>query len=244
MEARRAAEAQRRGAGVRRIGHKGADAIAPGNTLESFRAAVELGVDMIELDALPLRDGRLVLAHDHRDAARREPLSLAEGLGAFARPPLDAVELDLDLKLPAGEAKLAGALRERGLLERATVSTMELSSLEELRRIDPELRLGWTYPKVSRDWSRRRWARLGVAGALLLMRRRLPRIAARTLPRLGVQAIWAYHTLITRRLIAAAEQAGVEVIAWTVDDPERMRALRDLGVHGICTNDPRLFAEL
>jgi glycerophosphoryl diester phosphodiesterase len=45
-------------------------------------------------------------------------------------------------------------------------------------------------------------------------------------------------------LVEAADSAGVELIAWTVDDAARMRALRKLGVNGICTNDPRLFADL
>jgi glycerophosphoryl diester phosphodiesterase len=229
---------------VKRIGHKGADAVVPGNTLESFNAAAELGVDMIELDVLRRRDGELVVAHDYSDAAAREPLSLAEGLDAFTRPPLDRVAVDCDLKLPGGEDRLAEALVERGLLDRAMVSTMELSSLEQLPRIEPDLRLGWTYPKVSRDWNSRRWARPGVLAALVVMRRRLPRLAARTLPRLGVRAMWVYWPLVSRRLVEVAGSAGVEVIAWTVDDLDRMRRLRELRVDGICTNDPRLFAEL
>jgi glycerophosphoryl diester phosphodiesterase len=56
---------------VKRIGHKGAEAVAPGNTLESFHAAVELGVDMIELDVLRIRDGEFVIAHDFGDALAR-----------------------------------------------------------------------------------------------------------------------------------------------------------------------------
>ncbi len=51
-----------------RIGHKGADAIVAGNTLESFEAAVEVGVDIIEFDVLRDREGRLVVAHDYEDA--------------------------------------------------------------------------------------------------------------------------------------------------------------------------------
>ena len=43
--------------------------MAPGNTVESFEAALEHGVDMIEFDVLRTRDGRLVLAHDYEDAA-------------------------------------------------------------------------------------------------------------------------------------------------------------------------------
>ncbi len=59
----------RAGASVyRRVGHKGADAITEGNTIESFEAAVECGVDMIEIDVLRDREGRFVIAHDHQDA--------------------------------------------------------------------------------------------------------------------------------------------------------------------------------
>ena len=70
--------------GVIRVGHKGADHVAPGNTVESFEAALEHGVDMIEFDVLRTRDGRLVLAHDYEDAAGRECLTLDEGLDHFA----------------------------------------------------------------------------------------------------------------------------------------------------------------
>jgi glycerophosphoryl diester phosphodiesterase len=199
---------------------------------------------MIELDVLPRPDGPLVIAHDHLDADRRRPLALDECLDAFTRPPLDRVELDCDLKMPAGERPLVDELRERGLLGRSTVSTMEVESLQRLREIEPGLRRGWTYPKVGRDWDRKRWARPAVLAALVMMRRRLPRRAAHTLPRLGVQEMWVYWPLVTRGLVEAARSAGVEVIAWTVDDPTRIRTLRGLGVHGICTNDPRLFAQL
>ena len=84
---------------LKRIGHKGADSIRPGNTLESFEAAVTAGVEMIELDVLRPRaefsDGSdwrqapagpvlpgappLLVAHDWGDAARREPLTPARG---------------------------------------------------------------------------------------------------------------------------------------------------------------------
>ena len=64
---------------VIRVGHKGADHVAPGNTIESFEAALEHGVDMIEFDVLRARDGRLVLAHDYEDAASRECADAGRG---------------------------------------------------------------------------------------------------------------------------------------------------------------------
>jgi glycerophosphoryl diester phosphodiesterase len=249
---------------VLRIGHKGADAIRPGNTLESFAAAVEAGVDVIELDVLRPREdfasadgwrnapagpvaspgGQLLVAHDWGDARRRRPLTLAQVLDALSRPPLDAISFDLDLKIAGREDEVVNALRERGLTERAMVSTMELPSLHALAELAPELRRGWTLPKVGRDWSRVRWARLPVLVGSASLRARLPRSIRRQAPRLGVWAVWVYHSVITPRIVAAAHGAGVQVVAWTVDDVARMRELAALGVDGICTNDPRLLAGL
>lgn len=226
----------------RRIGHKGADAITPGNTIDSFIAAVEQGVDMVELDVLRVREGRLVIAHDHQDALTRRPLDLTDALDAFEEEPLDKVEIDFDLKLPGREAELAGALAGHGMVERAMVSTMEIESLMKLRRLEPDLRLGWTYPKTRRDWTSYGWARVGVAAALAALRRRFPAILASKVPELGVDAVWAYQQVITPKLVEAANQQGIELIAWTVDDPARIRELAEMGVHGICSNDPRLFA--
>jgi glycerophosphoryl diester phosphodiesterase len=238
--------------GLRLVGHKGADLIAPGNTLESFGAAVEAGVDTIELDVLWLPDSHLpaqeraplVIAHDWADAKRRTPLALTEALDAFLAPPLDRVEIDLDIKLPGREEEIVAALRERDLLSRAMVSTMELYSLARIRELEPGLRRGWTYPKVTRDWASKRWAKAPLLAALAVMRQRLPGLAARDLPRLGVSAMWVYHPLVSRRLARIAEIAGVELIAWTVDDLARMRKLIAAGVGGLCSNDPRLFAQL
>lgn len=237
---------------LRLVGHKGADLIAPGNTVESFRAAVAAGVDTIELDVLWLRDAHLpleqraplVVAHDWGDAERRTPLRLTEALDAFLEPPLDEVEIDLDIKLPGREEELVEALRERGLTERAMVSTMELYTLGRVLELAPELRRGWTYPKVTKDWNAKPWAKPALPVALAGMRYRLPGLAAQKLPQLGVEAMWVYHPLVSARLGRICKLAGVELIAWTVDDLARMRALVDAGVTGLCSNDPRLFAQL
>jgi glycerophosphoryl diester phosphodiesterase len=233
------------------VGHKGADLIAPGNTIASFEAAVEAGVDVIELDVLWTRDGHprlpaaertpLLVAHDWHDAERRKPLTLGQALDAFLAPPLDRVEVDIDIKLPGREEEIVVALRERDLLARAMVSTMELTSLARIRELEPALRRGWTYPKVRRDWASKRWAKGPMLAAMVAMRHRLPALAAEQLPRLGVESMWVYHPLISRRLARITELAEVALIAWTVDDLPRMRKLAAIGATGLVSNDPRLF---
>jgi glycerophosphoryl diester phosphodiesterase len=237
---------------LRLVGHKGADLIAPGNTLESFAAAVEAGVDTIELDVLWLQDAHLpleqraplVVAHDWADAERRTPLALTEALDAFLAPPLDRVEIDLDIKLPGREEEIVAALRERDLVERAMISTMELHTLGRILELEPELRRGWTYPKVTKDWTSKPWAKPVLPFALMGMRHRLPGLAAEKLPKFGVAAMWVYHPLISPRLARICKLAEVELIAWTVDDEARMRKLVEAGVTGLCSNDPRLFSRL
>ncbi len=224
----------------------------PGNTLASFEAAVGVGVDVVELDVLWLPDAHLplerraplVVAHDWHDAERRTPLRLTEALDAFLVPPLDAVEIDLDVKLPGREEEIVDALRERDLVGRAMISTMEMHTLKRILELEPQLRRGWTYPKVTKDWASKRWARLPMAAALVAMRQRLPGLAAEKLPKFGVAAMWVYHPLVSTRLARICGLAGVELIAWTVDDLSRMNKLVAAGVDGICSNDPRLFAEL
>jgi len=246
-----------------RIGHKGADAIHPGNTLESFGAAIDAGVDVIELDVLRPREdftrggdwrraaagpaaggGPLLVAHDWADARRRTPLTLDAVLDAFLRPPLDAVTINLDLKIAGREDEVVAAIRRRGLVERTMISTMEVSSLRALAELAPDVRRGWTLPRIRRDWTRDRWARPLLIAASASLRARLPGGVGRRAPELGVWAVWVYHPLITRRLVESAHATGIEVIAWTVDDAERIRELAALGLDGVCTNDPRLLAEL
>ncbi len=209
-------------------------------------------MDTIEMDVLWLPDAHLpveqraplVVAHDWEDAERRTPLALTEALDAFLEPPLDRVEIDLDIKLPGREEELVDALRERGLTERAMISTMEMHTLRRVLELAPELRRGWTYPKVTKDWTSRRWARLPMRAALIAMRTQLPGLAAEKLPQFKVAAMWVYHPLVSARLARICDLSGVELIAWTVDDHKRMRKLVAMGVDGICSNDPRLFERL
>jgi glycerophosphoryl diester phosphodiesterase len=230
---------------LRRVGHKGADHIAPGNTTASFDAALAARVDMIEFDVLPSDpaapdDSPLILAHDLEDVTP-DALTLQEGLAHLASAPFSHIELDVDLKRPGYEERVVQALREHGLVERALVSSLFMRSLVVIRELEPELRLGWSVPRVRRDWTASRLTIAPAYGMALRVRRRLPRIAAGHVRAGRCEALMAHWLLVTPRLVRALAEVGGELYVWTVDDTERIRSLEALGVTGVITNDPRLF---
>jgi len=231
-----------------RVGHKGADHIAPGNTAASFEAALACDVDMIEFDVLPAYPdghGELYLAHDYVDLRARRDLgtllTLAEGLELLASSPFSSVALDVDLKLPGYEARALEALTAHGLVDRTLVSTMETSSLSILRELAPELRLGWSVPRVRRNPMDRPLVKPFAVAVGKAYRRALPRWAAASLRAGRCDALMCHHLLVTERLAHAVADAGGELFVWTVDDAPTIRRLEAMGVTGIITNDPRLF---
>ncbi len=229
---------------VRRVGHKGADHIAPGNTFASFAAALEVGVDAIEFDVISeQRDGsgELLLAHDFEDAVARSPHTLEEGLAHFADVAYDGVDLIVDLKIAGFEERVAEAIERHGLVQRSLVSTMEESSLSRLRERHPQIRLGWSVPRLQRD----PLCNPVVAGpAFVLMhyvRAALPSVASNRIRRGEIEALMVHWRLATPRLARSVRAAGGELYAWTVDDRRRIAGLERMGVTGVISNDPRLF---
>jgi glycerophosphoryl diester phosphodiesterase len=225
---------------LKRVGHKGADLVEPGNTRDSFEAALEHGVDMIEFDVLRLRDGRLVLAHDPADAATRDPMTLEEGLDLFASEAYAEVELDVDLKIPGYEQEVADGLAARGLVERSIVSSTYLKSHDTLGRIAPEIRRGWSVPRARRDYTR---SPLAPFAFLLLRAWRvlLPDQVAWLIREGRCEGVMVHYLLASGRLVRKVQESDGFVYVWTVDDPDRIRRLEAIGVDGVITNDPRLF---
>ena len=231
-------------AAMRRVGHKGADHIAPGNTFDSFAAALAHGVDTIEFDVLsehPDGSGELLLAHDWEDLAERGAHTLEEGLAHFADAVYDGIDLIVDMKTRGYEERVAAALRDHGLSERALVSTMENSSLALLRERHPELRLGWSLPRMRRNPLANPLTMLPAVAVLTYVRRALPGVAANRVRRGEIEALMAHYRLITPRLADALRAVGGELYAWTVDDAARIAELERIGVSGVISNDPRLF---
>ncbi|HEY5196947.1 MAG TPA: glycerophosphodiester phosphodiesterase [Solirubrobacteraceae bacterium] len=227
-----------------RVGHKGADGIVAGNTLESFDAAVAAGVEMIEFDVLSERtdgSGELYLAHDYDHLRATGTPTLADGLDHLGGPDFAGVLLDVDLKLEGYELRTIDAVRAAGLLDRSLFSTTYPDSLAVVREAEPGVRLGWSVPRVRRDWTADPRTRLLAVIVGLVYRALLPRRAGRAIAAGRCDALMAHWRLVSPALVRSIRRAGGELYVWTVDDAAQIDRLRRLGVTGVITNDPRLF---
>jgi glycerophosphoryl diester phosphodiesterase len=148
------------------------------------------------------------------------------------------VRLQLDIKRSGFEREVVAALDASGTRPRAFISTGERGVLRRMRALAPELRLGWTVPDVPLIADSRVVA--ATLGRVYL--ERLPRRAAARIRAGAIDAIVAHWSIVTPALAAAVREAGGELYAWTVDDRPTIAALAALGVTGVITNDPRLFA--
>jgi len=227
-----------------RVGHKGADLLAPGNTLASFRAALDAGVDMIEFDVLSEHtdgSGRLLLAHDYEMLHDGSPLTLEQGLAHLAGDEFAGVQFDVDVKIPGYGQRVVQALREAGLLERSLVSGMYVEELDAIRALEPTLRVGWSVPRLRRDYTTDMLTAIPALVILSGYRALLPRRVRTALQAGRFDAIMAHWRLVTPALVRAVAEGGGELYVWTVDDAAQIARLSAMGVDGIITNDPRLF---
>lgn len=218
-----------------RVGHRGAAALAPENTLASFDAALALGVDAIEFDVVDRGD--LVVAHSTEEAAPDAP-ALDEAVAFLAARD---VALHVDLKLTTRLDEVAAALERNGVVERSVVSSFHLPSLQAIAAAAPELRIGFTYPEdrygVSRRPALRPAIRIGTAALRRAIVARVPGMIARA----GAEALMLQHAVVSRAAVERAHAAGAAVWAWTVDDAAELARLDAAGVDAVISNDPRIF---
>jgi glycerophosphoryl diester phosphodiesterase len=250
----------RAGGRALRVGHKGAAALEPENTVRSLVRAVELGCDLVEFDVLRLRDGTLVLAHSDdlaevshgaaRGRVRERSLAALrevapelptfdEALDALAS--LDGVGIQVDLKGSGFEDAVAGAIRRHGLVDRAVVSTFHVPSLQRLAAVEPGLARGLTYPVDRRGLSQRRALAPVTITAAAALRRALPRRIAGLLARAQASATMLHWSVVSRAAVDRAHAHGSSVFVWTVDDEQLLARMLAAGVDAVITNDPRIF---
>ena len=221
-----------------RVGHRGAARLAPENTLDSFEAALDHGVEAIEFDVLALADGPLVLGHSLAELPD-DRATLDDAL-EFLRE--RDVALHVDLKLTTRLDEVAGAIARHGVAERTVVSSFHLPSLRAVAASAPQLPIGFTYPEDRYGVSKRRGMKPVIRLGTLALRRavvaRIPQMIARA----GATALMLQHAVVSPAAVARAHDAGAAVWAWTVDDPAELARLEAAGVDAVISNDPRIFS--
>jgi glycerophosphoryl diester phosphodiesterase len=220
-----------------RVGHRGAAALAPENTLAAIEAAAAQGVDVVEVDVLRGRDGGLVLAHGPEIPADAPPLD--DALALVARLGLG---VQLDVKLRGIEADCADAVRRSGLLERSFVSSYSLPILAAFAAAEPALPRSFTYPEDRLGVSGNRVLRPVVRPVLAAMRARLPGRLPGFLEAAGARAATLNWSVVTPAAVAACHDMGAAVYVWTVNDRALVCTLVAAGADGIITDDPRILA--
>lgn len=209
-----------------RIGHGGASALARANTLASFDAALDVGVDMVEFDVRAW-NGELVLAHTVLHARRGGNLRLQDALAHLTGRRFADVELNVDVKHIGCEPAVLDHLRRAALLDRTLISSQLPEVIDRVRALEPRARVGISIGGRIARWSHRwrDWRAVALAGIH----------SGRW------DALMAQHKLVDGELVADVNDRRGRLYAWTVNERAGIARLRALGVHGITTADPRLF---
>lgn len=230
---------ERRDGRLLRIGHRGAKALAPENTLRSFRAAIEVGVDLVEFDVIAGQGGALVVAHGLEDVGPETP-TLDDALRFFVDE-APTIGVHLDLKLTQRESDVVEAVRRHGLADRTFVSSYYFGTARAVAAHDGQVRIGFTVPRrIFRISDTGRGARLGRV-ALRGLRRVTPILVRPLLAVTRASALVLHHSLVTEASVRAAHRRGAAVVTWTVDDPLVLARVDAAGVDAVVSNDPRLF---
>jgi glycerophosphoryl diester phosphodiesterase len=218
------------------LGHRGSPKVQKENTLESFRSALEAGLDGFELDVqrtidgvlvthhdFHLADGRLIAALRHAELPAEVPtletvLSLARERNAFVN-----VEIKLEQANSDGRERETAALIARLEMRESTIiSSFNPVSLARVKFADFKLATALLYAPDLTQW----YLKDGVSANLLF-----------------VSAIHPHHSQVTPELIARAHARGWRVNTWTVNDLELARRLIGMGIDALIGDYPALLLE-
>ncbi len=212
--------------------HRGVSAEFAENTLDAFAAASERGADGVELDVRRTADGRLAVHHDARLADGRviveTPSSELPDEVPVLEAALDAcgdLVVNIELKNLPGEPDFdpeshladltVDIVRRRERTDQVIISSFNFADITKAQRLDADIATGWLVLDMVDITAM-------VASVVDGGHRALHTPAART----------------SAAIVQAAHESGVQVRAWTVDDPALVTELAELGVDALITNDP------
>ncbi|NUP16634.1 MAG: glycerophosphodiester phosphodiesterase [Streptomyces sp.] len=214
------------------IGHRGVMGVEPENTLRSFVAAQQAGLDVIELDLHLSKDGALVVMHDTDvdrttdgtgpiadktlaelralDAGRGERVPVFEEVLDAVRSPLQA-----EIKDVAAARALAEVMTDRDLAPRVEVSSFHDDAVAEIARLVPGVRTALIASRYGTDVVDRA-VEVGAATVCLNIRR------------------------LTLEVVERARKADLRIIGWVVNTQDHLRLVRALELDGATTDYPEI----
>lgn len=222
-----------------RTAHRGFPQVAPGNSARAIETALDIGVDLVEVDLHVSNDGGLVLWHDDevKSVGGVELViansSLAELQALDIGGGQQVITLEDGLKLAEGRTGLMIDLKADGLAESIVNATRQAQfspvvvcggywdTLEEIRHLAPEIGTSLT---LTFGWK-------GTYGLGSLVG-------------INTDAVTVDGRLLSPEFIADLHAQGLAVLAWTIDRPEDMKMLLKHGADGLTSNRPDLFAEV
>jgi glycerophosphoryl diester phosphodiesterase len=219
-----------------RIGHRGARAYAPENTIASFKKALEIGVDAVELDVRKTKDNQLVVIHDE-DIKRTTDgeglvckLTLKQikgfsGEGGEKIPTLEEaldfldkkVKVFVELKEEGIEERVLKVVHDRGLEKNVVIVSFLEDALRKVRELDGEIETGLIYAKHKNP----------LKSALDLK----------------ANYLVALYRFMHTANVDKAHQSGLKVVVWTINTPEEVAEYVKKGVDGITSDKPDIFPE-
>jgi len=214
-----------------KIGHRGARAYEPENTIRSFKKAIELGVDAVELDVRQTKDFELIVMHDPTvdkttdgkgavtdltlqqikklDAAKGEKIpTLGEALDFIDKK----VKILIELKETGYEEKVVEAVRKRGLEKNVIIVSFHEDALRKIRTFNSEIETGLIYATHKNP------VKAGLD--------------------LKAQYLLPLYRFVHTANVQKAHENGLKVIAWTINTPEEAEAYAKKGVDGIASDKP------
>lgn len=207
------------------LGHRGTTISAPENTFEAFDRALADGCDGIEFDVRVTCDSHAIICHDpsyaHREIASSS-LSSLQRLGARFPSLSDVIRtygprcfLYIELKVCGAESELISVIGERPPAHGYVVASFHPEVLLGVHDLAPDITLGL------------------ICGT----KRQLHKCSD-----LPIDYILLKHSLATAAHVSTLRAAGKRVFVWTVNKEKHMRALAQLGVDGILSDDTSLLA--
>lgn len=204
----------------------------------SFERALQIGADMIELDVRETADGHLVCFHDpdvsrttsgtglvteltldqirSLDAGQSQKVPLLEEVLDFAE---GRIGVDIDVKVHGAEERILGFVEDRDMVDTVMVSAFHHVMLEIVRELSPDITTALLFTKDIEGY---------IAHAMTI----------------EANAINPKFEILTSEAVKSAQEAGLAVYPWTVNDRTSLLRMLEMGVDGIITDDPRFALQV